>query len=82
MPAGLARDPPGAFGLAHPGFPEPAGITDRGGGPIMIVLVAVAFRLLVRQRLIAAAREQADKGLAGSWKATRPWTSAGASGSG
>jgi uncharacterized membrane protein YraQ (UPF0718 family) len=36
------------------------------GGPIMIVLVAVAFRLLVRQRLIVAAREQADKGLAGS----------------
>ena len=36
------------------------------GGPIMIVLVAVAFRLLVRQHLIQAAREQADKGLAGS----------------
>ena len=36
------------------------------GGPIMIVLVAVAFRLFVRQRLIDAAREQADKGLAGS----------------
>jgi uncharacterized membrane protein YraQ (UPF0718 family) len=36
------------------------------GGPIMIVLVAVAFRLFVRQRLIEAAREQADKGIAGS----------------
>ncbi|MGH3407631.1 MAG: permease, partial [Streptosporangiaceae bacterium] len=36
------------------------------GGPIMIVLVAVAFRLFVRRRLIQAAREQADKGLAGS----------------
>jgi hypothetical protein len=36
------------------------------GGPIMIVLMAVAFRLFVRQRLIAAAREQAGKGLAGS----------------
>jgi uncharacterized membrane protein YraQ (UPF0718 family) len=36
------------------------------GGPIMIVLVAVAFRLFVRQRVIDAAREQADKGLAGS----------------
>jgi uncharacterized membrane protein YraQ (UPF0718 family) len=36
------------------------------GGPIMIVLVAVAFRLFVRGRLIEAAREQADKGLAGS----------------
>ena len=36
------------------------------GGPVMIVLVAVAFRLFVRARLIEAAREQADKGLAGS----------------
>ena len=36
------------------------------GGPIMIVLVAVAFRLFVRGRLIQAAREQADKGVAGS----------------
>jgi uncharacterized membrane protein YraQ (UPF0718 family) len=36
------------------------------GGPIMIVLVAVAFRLFVRSRLIDAARQQADKGLAGS----------------
>jgi uncharacterized membrane protein YraQ (UPF0718 family) len=36
------------------------------GGPIMIVLLAVAFRIFVRQRLIDAARTQADKGLAGS----------------
>jgi uncharacterized protein len=36
------------------------------GGPLMIVLVAVAFRLFVRGRLIEAARAQADKGLAGS----------------
>jgi hypothetical protein len=36
------------------------------GGPIMIVLLAVAFRLLLRQRLLAEAREQAGKGLAGS----------------
>ncbi len=36
------------------------------GGPIMIVLVAVAFRLFVRQRLIEAARRQAGQGLAGS----------------
>ena len=36
------------------------------GGPIMIVLVAVAFRLFVRRRLIEAAREQAEKGLPGS----------------
>ncbi len=36
------------------------------GGPIMIVLVAVVFRLFLRSRLVDAAREQADKGLAGS----------------
>jgi uncharacterized protein len=36
------------------------------GGPIMIALVAVLFRLLVRQQLIEKAREQADQGLAGS----------------
>ena len=36
------------------------------GGPIMIVLLAVAFRLFVRKRLIEAARLQADKGVAGS----------------
>jgi uncharacterized protein len=36
------------------------------GGPIMIVLMAVAFRLFVRQRTIAVARKQAGKGLAGS----------------
>ena len=32
------------------------------GGPIMIVLVALAFRLFVRKRLIDAAREQAEQG--------------------
>ncbi len=36
------------------------------GGPIMIVLLALLFRLFVRQQLIEKAREQADKGLAGS----------------
>ncbi|MBB5911871.1 hypothetical protein BJY24_000738 [Nocardia transvalensis] len=36
------------------------------GGPIMIVLVAVLFRLFVRSRLIDAARRQADRGVAGS----------------
>jgi uncharacterized protein len=41
-------------------------LAEFAGGPIMIVLVAVAFRLVVRRQLIAAAREQADKGLAGS----------------
>jgi uncharacterized membrane protein YraQ (UPF0718 family) len=36
------------------------------GGPVMIVLVALVFRLVVRGRLLEAARAQADKGLAGS----------------
>jgi uncharacterized membrane protein YraQ (UPF0718 family) len=36
------------------------------GGPIMIVLLALAFRIFVRKRLIDAAREQSEKGLAGS----------------
>jgi uncharacterized membrane protein YraQ (UPF0718 family) len=36
------------------------------GGPIMIVLLAVLFRLFLRQRLLEGARTQADKGLAGS----------------
>ncbi len=36
------------------------------GGPLMIVTLAVLFRLFVRARLIDAAREQADRGLAGS----------------
>ena len=36
------------------------------GGPIMIVLLAVLFRLFLRQRLLESARVQADKGLAGS----------------
>jgi uncharacterized protein len=36
------------------------------GGPLMIVALAVLFRLFVRSRLIDAARRQADRGLAGS----------------
>lgn len=36
------------------------------GGPIMIVLVAVLFRIFVRRRLIEKARAQAGRGLAGS----------------
>jgi uncharacterized protein len=36
------------------------------GGPVIIVLVAVAFRLVIRQKLIDAARQQAEKGVAGS----------------
>ena len=36
------------------------------GGPLMIIMVALAFRFFVRGRIIEAAREQAEKGLAGS----------------
>ncbi len=36
------------------------------GGPIMIVLIAVIFRLFLRQRLVDVAKRQADRGLAGS----------------
>jgi hypothetical protein len=36
------------------------------GGPIMIVLLAVLFRLLLRDRLLRSAHEQADRGVAGS----------------
>nr|WP_120313572.1 permease [Mycobacterium alsense] len=36
------------------------------GGPLMIVALAVLFRLFVRSRLVDAAREQAERGLAGS----------------
>ena len=35
------------------------------GGPIMIVLIAVLFRLLLRERLLGEARAQADRGMAG-----------------
>ena len=36
------------------------------GGPIMIVLLAVLFRLVLRGPLVARAREQAERGVAGS----------------
>jgi uncharacterized membrane protein YraQ (UPF0718 family) len=36
------------------------------GGPIMIVVLAVLFRILLRERLLREAREQAERGLAGS----------------
>lgn len=36
------------------------------GGPLMIVVLAVLFRLFVRSRLVDAAREQAEQGIAGS----------------
>jgi uncharacterized membrane protein YraQ (UPF0718 family) len=36
------------------------------GGPIMIVLIALLFRVVLRGRLVAEAAEQADRGIAGS----------------
>ncbi|MEV7344133.1 permease [Streptomyces sp. NPDC093544] len=36
------------------------------GGPIMIVVIAVLFRVFLRERLLRQAREQAERGLAGS----------------
>ena len=36
------------------------------GGPLMIVLVAVGFRLVLRRRVLEEAQRQADKGLKGS----------------
>jgi uncharacterized protein len=36
------------------------------GGPVMIVVIAVLFRLMLRERLVREAREQADRGIAGS----------------
>src|SRR5215216_5785614 len=36
------------------------------GGPIMIVLLAVLFRIFVRSRLVDEARKQAERGVAGS----------------
>jgi uncharacterized protein len=36
------------------------------GGPLMIIVLAILFRLFVRTRLIDAAREQAERGIAGS----------------
>jgi uncharacterized membrane protein YraQ (UPF0718 family) len=36
------------------------------GGPIMIVVLAVLFRLFLRDKLLREARQQADQGLAGS----------------
>ena len=36
------------------------------GGPLMIVFLAVMFRVFLRERLLTEAREQADRGLAGS----------------
>jgi uncharacterized protein len=41
-------------------------VAEFAGGPVMIVLLAVLFRLLLREELLRKAREQADRGIAGS----------------
>jgi hypothetical protein len=42
------------------------------GGPIMIVVLAVLFRLFLRENLLRQAREQADRALAGSMEGRDP----------
>jgi len=44
------------------------------GGPLMVVLMALLFRVFLSRKLVAEARTQADKGLKGKWKATLKWT--------
>jgi uncharacterized membrane protein YraQ (UPF0718 family) len=41
-------------------------LAEFAGGPIMIVVLAVLFRLFLRERLLREARIQADRGIAGS----------------
>jgi uncharacterized protein len=41
-------------------------LAEFAGGPLMIVVLAVLFRLFLRNGLLRGAREQADRGIAGS----------------
>jgi uncharacterized protein len=41
-------------------------VAEFTGGPVMIVVLAVGFRLFLRERLLREARQQAGRGLAGS----------------
>jgi uncharacterized protein len=41
-------------------------LAEFAGGPLMIVVLAVGFRLFLRNELLREAREQADRGIAGS----------------
>jgi uncharacterized protein len=41
-------------------------LAEFAGGPVMIVLLAAGFRLFLREGLLGQARQQADRGLAGS----------------
>jgi hypothetical protein len=40
----------------------------------MIVLLALLFRVFLNPPMVQAARQQADKGLVGGWRAPPPWT--------
>jgi uncharacterized membrane protein YraQ (UPF0718 family) len=41
-------------------------VAELVGGPLMILLVALAFRVVLRRRLVEEARAQAERGVAGS----------------
>ena len=41
-------------------------LAEFAGGPVMIVVIAVLFRLFLRDKLLREARQQADRALAGS----------------
>ena len=41
-------------------------VAEFTGGPIMIVVIAVLFRLYLREKLLREARQQADRGLVGA----------------
>ncbi len=41
-------------------------VAEFTGGPVMIVVIAVLFRVFLKKRLLGEARTQADRGLAGS----------------
>jgi uncharacterized protein len=41
-------------------------VAEFTGGPVMIVVLAVLFRIFLRDRLLDQARQQADRGVAGS----------------
>ena len=44
------------------------------GGPLMIVLLAVLFRLFLKQQLVDEARAEAEKGGSARWRGTPRWT--------
>jgi hypothetical protein len=49
-------------------------LAELAGGPLMIVFLALLFRLFLRDQLLAQARGQADRGLTGSMGGTPRWT--------